>query len=102
MTRRAKLEAMIEKNPRDAFLHFGIAMELVKEGATDAALDRFDQAMEIDPNYVAAYFLKSQTLIAAKRFDEARAVLRAGMDAAKRVGEDHAHEEMQGVLDSIS
>ncbi len=102
MSRREKLEQMLERQPDDAFLHYGLAMELVKEGQIEAALQRFDRTLTIDAGYVAAYFHKANTLIGAGRLEEARTTLRTGIDTAGQRQDSHARDEMQGLLDSLA
>jgi len=76
-------------------------MEHVKEGDVGTALDRFDRALSLDADYVAAYFHKGNTLVGAGRIDEAKATLLAGIEAARRKKDSHAEGEMQGLLDSL-
>ena len=102
MSRREKLEKMLEQQPDDPFLHYGLAMEHVKEGDLVAALGRFDRTLRMDADYVAAYFHKGNTLVGAGRIDEARATLQAGIEAARRKNDTHAEGEMQGLLDSLA
>lgn len=102
MSRREKLEQMLEKQPGDAFLHYGLAMELITEGRTDEALERFDRTLGIDPGYVAAYFHKANTLVGEGRIAEARAALHVGIETARRIQDTHAQGEMQGLLDSLA
>jgi thioredoxin-like negative regulator of GroEL len=101
MTRRAKLEQMLEKSPQDTFLNFGLAMELAKEGQTEEALAQFDRVLQIDPSYLTAYFQKGSTLINAGRVPDARAVLSAGIATAYATGDLHAASEMQALLDTL-
>ena len=101
MTRRAKLEQMLEKSPEDVFLSFGLAMELAKEGMTEEALTQFDRVLRIDPSYLTAYFQKGSALIAAGRVPEARAALAAGLAAANASGDLHAASEMRALLDTL-
>jgi len=102
MSRREKLEQMLERQPEDPFLHYGLAMELVKGGDVAGALARFDRTLEIDRDYVAAYYHKANALIGQNRTAEARTTLLAGMQAAQRKQDSHAQAEMQGLLDSIA
>lgn len=99
MTRREKLEAMLLKEPDDPFLHFGLAMEWVKEGRIEAAMSSFDAVVRIDPDYTAAYYHKANALLSAQRPQEAREVLEAGLLAARRVGNGHAESEMMALLE---
>jgi hypothetical protein len=44
----------------------------------------------------------AQTLVKLIRDDEANDVLRTGIAAAKRAGNEHAMGEMQGMLESLT
>ena len=101
MSRRLKLEQMLEKSPQDVFLNFGLAMELSKEGRTDDALAQFDRVLGLDPAYLSAHFQKGSTLIAARRAPDARSALAAGIAAAQATGDVHAAGEMQALLDTL-
>ena len=101
MTRRAKLEQMLEKTPQDVFLNFALAMELAKDGRTDEAIAQFDRVLQLNPSYLTAHFQKGSTLIAAGRVPDARAALTAGIAAAQASGDVHAASEMQALLDTL-
>ena len=102
ISRRVKLEQMLEHQPDDPFLHYGLAMELVKEGEIEAALGRFDRTLGLDAGYLAAYFQKGSTLAAQGRTDDARTTLQAGILASNRKQDTHAASEMQSLLDSLT
>jgi tetratricopeptide (TPR) repeat protein len=95
-----KIRAMLEREPNDVFLNFGLAMELSKNDL-DAALAQFDHVIQIDPDYCGAYFHKGKTLIAAGRDDEGRQELRRGIETANRIGDAHAAGEMTELLESL-
>src|SRR3990172_1764658 len=101
MARRKKLEQMLEKSPQDAFLNFGLAMELAKEGRTEEAVAQFDRVLQIDPSYLTAYFQKGSTLINAGRVPDARAALATGIAAARSFGDAHTESEMQTMLNTL-
>ena len=102
MSRREKLEQMLERQPDDPFLHYGLAMELIKEGEIEAALECFDRTLHLDAGYVAAYFHKGNSLAAQGRIEDARTTLQAGISAARQKLDTHAEGEMQGLLDSLA
>ncbi len=102
MSRRAKLERLLQTNPNDAFLTFALAMELAKEGQFDQAVTQFDRVLALDAAYIPAHFQKGNTLLAAGRPHDARTALQAGISTAARSGDAHAAAEMQAVLDSIA
>ena len=102
MTRCDKLEKLLKSNPKDTFLHFGLAMEYSKEQRPDDALAAFDKVLLLDPSYSAAHYHKGTLLISLGKTDEARKTLEDGLAAAKRNGDQHAEEEMKELLDSIT
>ena len=101
MTRRMKLEQMLEKSPQDTFLNFGLAMELAKQGLIEEALTQFDRVLQIDPTYLTTYFQKDSTLVNAGRVSDARTALTAGIAAARNLGDSHTESEMQAMLDTL-
>ncbi|MBX9652718.1 tetratricopeptide repeat protein [bacterium] len=98
MSRRAKLEAMLAQSPGDTFLGYGLAMEMIKEGDTEAGKKQLVQVIEANPDYQAAYFQLGQILTNEGEIDEAKGWLERGIVAAKRIGDAHAAAEMEGFL----
>lgn len=101
MSRREKIEAMLADDPADTFLRYSLAMELDKEGDHDASLARFAELTRDEPPYVPAFFMAGQQLARLGRTSEARAVLRDGIEAARRQGDVHAAGEMGEFLASL-
>jgi predicted Zn-dependent protease len=101
MSRLEKLSAMLKESPDDPFLPFARAMELVKLGRSEDALIDFDRSIELSPGDPAAYHQKASTLIALRRFGEAREVLTNGSRVAADRGDRHAEGELQALLDSL-
>jgi len=101
MDRIAMLTQLLEQHPTDAFARYGLAMALVADGKSDAALEQFSTLIRHNPDYVPAYQMSAQTLAKQGRADEAVERLRAGLDAAGRTGNQHAASEMQGMLDEL-
>lgn len=85
---------MLRDDPQDPFLHFALGMEYVRAGDHERALDAFDETLRLDPDYVAAYMQKARTLMALARHDDARSAIDAGIDAAQRIGDSHARDEL--------
>jgi hypothetical protein len=100
-TRREKIEALLADDPRDAFLRYSLALELVKEGSPDRGLPLLDELMRETPAYVPAFFQSGQILAGLGRMDAARTSLRAGIEAARAAGDAHAAGEMAEFLASI-
>jgi predicted Zn-dependent protease len=104
--RMDQIEAMLKDNSDDAFLRYGLAMEHASAGddAACATVLRELIALKTADPYIPAYLQAGQALARLDRTAEACDVLRAGLDAAKKVGTPeamHAHGEMLGLLSSI-
>lgn len=102
MSRREKLEAMLEKDPGDPFLHFGLAMELVKAGELEAALARFDETLSRDSHYTGAYFHKAQTLISLDRTTDARRVIEEGITVSRSAGDEKTAVELEDLREGLA
>lgn len=100
-SRRDKIEAMLADEPGDPFLRYALAAEMDKEGDHDRSLALLAELRRDDPPYGPAYFLAGQQLARLGRIEEARAVLRDGIDHARRSGDAHAAAEMSEFLASL-
>ncbi|MCB9867580.1 MAG: tetratricopeptide repeat protein [Phycisphaerales bacterium] len=101
MSRLEQLTRMLEKDPDDVFVNFGLAMEQRAAGDVDAALAQFDRTIALDPHYLAAYQRKGETLMQAGRYDEARAALERGAEVARSAGEAHMLENINEMLEQL-
>jgi predicted Zn-dependent protease len=101
MDKITNLKEILEQDPKNSFARYGLAMELVRTGETDAALLEFDTLASNDPEYTAGYFMAAQTLASAGRTDEAISRLKRGLASAGRSGNRHAASEMQAMLEEL-
>jgi hypothetical protein len=101
MSRREKIEAMLADDPADTFLRYSLAMELDKEGNHDASLAKFSELTHNVPPYVPAFFMAGQKLVRLDRVEDARTILRNGIEAARAQGDSHAAGEMSEFLASL-
>ena len=101
MSRREKIEAMLADDPTDTFLRYSLAMEHRSEGNHPESLVRLGELTRDEPPYVPAYFMAAQQLVDLSRINEARTMLRDGIDEARRQSDSHAAAEMSELLASI-
>ncbi len=100
-TRLARLEAMLEDDPRDQFLRYALALEFDKLNRSEESLAALAELTQDATPYVPAYFMAGQQLARRGQIDSARAMLRAGIEAARQVGNTHAAGEMSELLSSL-
>lgn len=100
-SRREKIEAMLADDPQDTFLRYSLALELEKEGDHDRSLALLRELRVETPPYIPAFFMAGQQLTRLGRIDDARAILRDGIEAARLHGDSHAAGEMSEFLASL-
>jgi predicted Zn-dependent protease len=100
-TRRQVLEEFVQKMPSDAFSRYGLAMECKSTGDAAAAMLNFDLLLKQHADYVPAYLMYAQLLVRQSRPDEAKQILKAGVAAAEKKGDQHAVSEMEALLADI-
>jgi tetratricopeptide (TPR) repeat protein len=99
--RLLKLRALLEAEPDDGFLLYGVAQELHKLARFDEAAGFYDRAIAVDPKECYAFFHKAKALEQAGRREDAAAALRAGLVRARAVGDRKAASEIEGYLDEF-
>lgn len=97
-TRIEVLQQLLAQNPANTFVRYGLAMEFVKSGALQRAMQEFAAVLATDAAYGAAYFHGGQTLEKLGKLDEARDYYRRGVANA---GDPHARSELQSALDIL-
>jgi predicted Zn-dependent protease len=99
--RMAMLQEFLKENPNDSFARYGLALEYVKAGSVDTALQEFKTLLEKNPDYTAGYQMAGQTLASAGRTEEAVKMLSEGIACARRTGNNHALSEMEVLLQEV-
>jgi len=97
----SKLQAMLEKQPNDPFLLYGIAMEYKKMNEPTKAIAFLDRCIAADRNYCYAYFQRGQICETTGDLDAAKRSYNDGIAAAKRAGDAHAQSEIEGALQTL-
>lgn len=99
-----RLEQLLQfhdRDPNDAFITYGIAMEYVKAGNPQSALEWFDRTLKLDPDYAYAHYQKAKLIADEGGVADAKAVIAQGIAAAQRKGDSHAAGELQALGDSL-
>jgi tetratricopeptide (TPR) repeat protein len=98
------LESLLEfvsSSPTEPLPRYALGMEYRNLGRHEDAVKTFRELASLHPEYVPTYLMLGQTLIGLGRAGEARAVLTAGLGAARQAGNRHAAGELQEALDSL-
>jgi tetratricopeptide (TPR) repeat protein len=100
--RLAKLLEMLEKQPADAFLLYGAAMEYKKAGDYPKAIEYLERVLRVDPGYCYAYFQRGQVYEASGDVEAAKRAYGEGIEAAVKKGDAHARDEIEAALAMIA
>lgn len=100
-TKIAALSQILAADPSNAFARYGLAMEHLSLGDSDAALSEFSALIGHQPDYVPAYQMSAQTLAKLGRTEEALDRLHHGISAANRTGNQHALAEMEALREEL-
>jgi len=95
------LKSMLEQKPEDGFARYGLAMEYVRSGELDTAVEEFARLLSYNPGYAAGYFHGGQTLEKLGRIGEARDLYRKGIEVTTASGDDHTRSELKGALEML-
>jgi len=101
MDRLQRLREMLAQQPTDSFLNHAMALEEIKLGNEAAARVLFESILQRDPQYIGSYYHLGKLL--ERQGDETAAieVFERGMEVAKKLGDQHALNELRGAYDNL-
>ena len=88
------LEALLSQGKDSALLRFSLGSEYLKLQETWVAVHQLRRAIEMDPNYSAAWKLLGKALTDAGVLRDALDAYRHGIEVAARRGDKQAAKEM--------
>lgn len=97
-TRMVQLQKMLEREPNDAFLLYGLALEHKKANEHEKALAYLARVTQIDPGYCYAYHQRGLIHEARGDTPAAKQAYEEGIAAAVKKGDAHAREEIAAAL----
>ncbi|MBI3894580.1 MAG: tetratricopeptide repeat protein [Acidobacteria bacterium] len=100
-SRLETLIQLVEKNPQDSFVRYGLAMEYARQEQYQQAMEHFGKLWEINPDYTAAYYQAGQMLVKTGQIEEAGRIFRKGIEVAARLGDLHAKSELEAALEQL-
>ncbi len=101
MSRIEKLLEYLKANDKDSFLQHALALEYIKVGDDDEARKLFNEILLREPTYVGSYYHLGKLLERVADYDKAVRIYKRGMEEAKKAGDTHSYNELQGALEDI-
>jgi len=90
----SNLEKLLSQGRESALLRFSLGNEYLKLGEIWVAIFHLKRALELDPNYSAAWKLLGLALAEDGLLNQALDTYRRGIDVAQRRGDQQAVKEM--------
>lgn len=100
-TRLEQLYKLLERNPNDPFLQYATALELKKAGDLEGAVRHLHKTLQLDADYLYAYYQQGQIEELRARPDAARAAYEEGIRRASARGDHKALGELRTALSSL-
>ena len=101
MSRLDKLLKMLEAEPNDAFVLYGIAQEHASAERFADAIAFYDRCLASDHSYLYAYYHKATAQQELGDPASAKKTLADGLKLARKAGDSKAQSEMQTLLDTL-
>ena len=96
-----QLEKILEIDPADSTVHFGLGQAYGEEQQWERAAAAYRKAIELKPDYTAAYNGLSKALRGLGRTDELRQVLEEGISVGTKTGDHIPTEKMRARLNRL-
>ena len=101
MNRIEKLLEYLKTADKDSFLQHALALEYIKVGNDEEARKLFNEVLLREPTYIGSYYHLGKLLERVGDYDKAIRIYARGMEEAKRAGDNHAYNELQGAKEEI-
>ena len=98
MSRIEAIQKMLEDAPQDTFLLYSLGMELLSAGSGAEAAERFNQVLQLDRTYLAAYGATARAMQEAGDPSGAASLLERGIAAAAETGDSHTADRFKLML----
>ncbi|MBX7222075.1 MAG: tetratricopeptide repeat protein [Blastocatellia bacterium] len=89
---------MVEKNPNDVMVWYGLANEYLKQEQFAEAVEALRQTLRLNPDYTAAYQMLGSALQNLGDEAEAVRIWQEGIETANRTGAWKARQHMESLL----
>ena len=101
MERVEKLKQFLETNPADSFVQHALALEYIKVAEHEKARHLFEAILSEHPDYIASYYHLAKLLEQSSEKAVAIEWYEKGMAAARKAGDNHAYNELQGAYEDL-
>ncbi len=91
----------LQKDPKDLFSKFALALELLKRNDVDKARLLFESVLKQDSGYLGVYYHLGKLYQSQDLFKPAMKIFKDGVDEADKKGDSHAKSELQEAIEQL-
>ena len=102
MERIEKLKEFLKSSPADSFLKHALALEYIKLEDDEQAEMMFTEILEKEPGYIGSYYHLGKLLERKGEQDKAIETYQKGMQEARKAGDNHSYNELQGAYEDLA
>ena len=92
---------LLEQDPDDSFLSYGIALEHISVSNFEEAERNLTLLLKKDQEYVPAYMQLAQVYENLNLIDKAKYIYKEGIEIARKNNDSHAANEMEDFLNEL-
>ena len=96
-----ELKNLLKDDPEDAFLHYAMGLEYVKEGNTLLALERFEILLDKYPDYLPVYYQAAHLYLEVSDREQAEKTFKEGIALAMRLDENKTLLELSNAYNNF-
>ncbi len=84
LSRFQQIQEMLKSEPTDSFLNYALALEFAKENNFLQATELIEKVLQLDENYLAAYYQLGKYYEERNELEKAIATYQKGIEIAKK------------------
>ena len=95
------LKQLLEQEPHDTMLLFGLGDEYFSQGQYTEAIPYFEEAVRVDPAYAAVYVYLARAYEETNQLDMVRQTVERGWGPAVRSGDKNLTTELEDIRERL-
>ena len=99
--RQLQLEEFLSENPNDPFIHYGIALEMLKSGENESGSSKLLWLITHHPDYLASYYQLGKFYEQQGEISKAIPVYKNGMAIAQIQKNKNTFNELKSALQEL-
>ena len=101
MSRINALKSFLDSDPNDSFSRYALALEYVKAGQHDDAVNEFETVKKNDPGYAATYYQLGKLYQQLGKLHDAEKTFRTGITLTAKTNDEHTRSELEAALEEL-